>query len=379
MSSTRARRSTRCTCGSATNACSYSCRRTLSGEDIFSRLRLFLVLLRLLGRARPPLRGQAADRLGLAPDSFVVEVASNDGYLLQHFVERGFRSLGIEPAANVAAGRDREGHSDRGRLLRRARPASGSPPTRQGRPDRGATTCFAHVPDIHRLHRTGWPRWSPTTAWSPSKFPHLLRLIDDRQYDTIYHEHFSYLSLLTTERVLAARGPDGHRRRGAADARRIAADLSRTSQRRAGGTGRASRRCLARRGSSRAGHCGGPTPASPARSPECENDLARVPDRRARGGKTVAGYGAPGKGNTLLNYCGVRPDLIAFTVDRNPFKQGSSCPARTSRSTPASGWRGRARLLLILPWNLRDEIAAQLATYANGAAGCGSAAVAGIF
>ena len=165
----------------------------------------------------------AVERLGLGEDSFIVEVASNDGYLLQHAVARGIRSLGIEPAANVAEAAVARGVPTEVRFL--GAETGGEVAAEHGRADLVvANNVFAHVPDIVDFSR-GLRALVSDTGFVSIEIPHLLRLVESREYDTIYHEHFSYLSLLTTQRVLAKAGLDRRRRGGTHHARRLPADV----------------------------------------------------------------------------------------------------------------------------------------------------------
>ena len=241
----------------------------------------------------------------------------------------GIPVLGIEPAAQRRRGRGRaQGVPHARRVLRRARRrAELRRRRRSGRPDRSATTCSPRCPDLNDFvggHRRSCSR---PTGVVTIEFPHLLRLIEENQFDTIYHEHFSYFSLATVERIFAAHGLDGLRRRGAADPRRLAAHLraaTPTTRRRRSPS--ASARCATRESAAGCDDLGDYRALRRAGRGD-QARAARVPDRRAsRAGKRVVGYGAPGKGNTLLNYCGIRTDFLDYTVDRNPYKQGSFLP-----------------------------------------------------
>jgi hypothetical protein len=299
----------------------------------------------------------AARRLGLGPDSFIVEVASNDGYLLQHSIALGIRSLGIEPAANVAeAARERgvptEVHflgEETGRRLA----------AEHGRADLVvANNVFAHVPDIVDFSK-GLRALVGDRGRVSIEIPHLLSLIRGREYDTIYHEHYSYVSLLTTQRVLATAGLT------VVDVDKLATH---------GGS--------LRTWSMPTEHADAPSPAVAEVLGEeaagglhtlagheafgesvaqVRNDLLEFLIGCSRDGKSVVAYGAPGKGNTLLNHCGIRSDLVRFAVDRNPFKHGRFLPGTHIRVHPVEELdRARPDYILIMPWNLRTEIAAQL-------------------
>ncbi len=298
------------------------------------------------------------ERFGLDADSQVVELASNDGYLLQHLIERGIPALGVEPAANVAeVARDRGietvveffGRELASRLVAEGRQADLLV----------ANNVFAHVPDLNDF-TAGMERLLAPQGVITIEFPHLARLIEGNQFDTIYHEHFSYFSFLTAQAVLGAHGLEVF-------------DVDELP------THGGSLRVYAHR-SGGAGHTVSARVTELAER-ERELDLDRLEGYSAfaprvtetkwnlveflidcrRDGKRVAGYGAPGKGNTLLNYCGIRADLLEFTVDRNPYKQGQFLPGtRIPIHHPEALEQARPDFILILPWNLTDEIVAQL-------------------
>ena len=300
---------------------------------------------------------KAVDRLGLTANSYVVEVASNDGYLLQHVVERGIRTLGIEPAGNIAKVAIERGiptevqflGADVGRKLASA----------HGPADLVvANNVFAHVPDIVDFAK-GMRALVSERGQVSIEIPHLLRLIEGREYDTIYHEHYSYLSLLTTQRVLAAAGlsvidvEELPTHGGSLRTWSVPVDVAGDPTSEVG-------RVLeleARAGlHSIAGHEGFAADVAAVR-----NDLVTFLIDRSREGSRVAGYGAPGKGNTLLNHAGIRSDLLSFTVDRNPVKHGKFLPGSHIPIYPVDKIAAeRPDYILILPWNLREEIATQL-------------------
>ena len=299
----------------------------------------------------------AIRRLGLTSDSFVVEVASNDGYLLQHVVERDIRALGIEPAANVANVAVQKGIPTEVLFL-------GEEVGRKIAREHGpadlvvANNVFAHVPDIMDFAK-GLRALVADDGYVSIEIPHLQRLIDGRLYDTIYHEHYSYLSLLTTQRVLAAAGLT------VVDVEQLPTHGGslRTWSRHAEVAGEPSNAIVevlaaeAAAGlSTLPGHFGFAGEVARAR-----NDLVEFLVDRSREGARVAGYGAPGKGNTLLNHAGIRSDLLAFTVDRNPFKHGKYLPGTHIPIHPVERLaEEQPDYVLILPWNLKDEISEQL-------------------
>jgi hypothetical protein len=300
----------------------------------------------------------AVSRMGLSGDSFVVEVASNDGYLLQHVVERRIRALGIEPAINVAKVAVERGIPTE--VLFLGTEVGNKIAAEYGPADLVvANNVFAHVPDIVDFAK-GLRALVADRGFVTIEIPHLLRLIEDRLYDTIYHEHYSYLSLLTTQRVLAAAGLT------VVDVEELPTHggslrtWSRPSEA-AGEPSSAIADVLAAEAdaglNTLAGHAGFAGEVARAR-----NDLVEFLVDRSRQDARVAGYGAPGKGNTLLNHAGIRSDLLAFTVDRNPFKHGKYLPGIHIPIYPVERLaEEKPDYVLILPWNLKAEISAQLA------------------
>jgi SAM-dependent methyltransferase len=297
-------------------------------------------------------------RLGLTPDSLVAEVASNDGYLLQHFSAAGIPVLGVEPAANVA-------EAARAKGIRTVVESLG--------PDTGAfiaasyghadlvvaNNVFAHVPDI-RGFASGLRALVKDSGVVTLEFPHLLRLIERRQYDTMYHEHYSYLSLLTASRALEAAGL----RVVDVDELGTHGGSLRVHARPAGAAGESSERVKAVLDAEEAAglHSVGGHAGFAGEVLRIKSDLVEFLVRAARDGRSVAGYGAPGKGNTLLNHCGIRSDLLAYTVDRSPVKQGKFLPGtHIPIYAPERLAETKPDYILVLPWNLREEISGQLA------------------
>jgi SAM-dependent methyltransferase len=302
------------------------------------------------------------ERLGLGRDSFVVEVASNDGYLLQHFVKKGIPVLGIEPAANVAKVAEEKGVPTLvkffGEETARALVAEGR------RPDLicGANV-LAQVPKPNDFVKGLQVLLKPGGVVT-IEFPHLVRLMEGNQFDTIYHEHFTYFSLLSAEALFAAHGL-------------TVFDVDEIPTH--GGSLRIYARHAddaARPVTERVAQLRAAERAAGLDSLDAYASFARQVERTKwalldfligakRAGKRVAGYGAPGKGNTLLNYCGVGRDFIDFTVDRSTYKQGRFLPG-THIPIHAPEKIREAKpdyvlILLILPWNLKDEIMAQMA------------------
>lgn len=297
-------------------------------------------------------------RFGLRPDSLVLEVASNDGYLLRHFVARGIPVLGIEPAANVAAIARVAGVPTRVAFFgaETARALAG-----QGvRADLTvANNVLAHVPDIAGFV-AGFATVLTPQGVATFEFPHLLRLLAEVQFDTIYHEHYSYLSLLVVERLLAAAGLRAfdvatlptHGGSLRVYACRIDA---RHAEQPALATVRAKEKaaCLDRLEGYR-GFAGRVAAVQRA-------FRAFLASRRAAG-RRVAAYGAAAKGNTLLNTCGVGTDDIACVADRNPAKQGRLLPgSHIPVVTPEALLRQAPDDVVILPWNIAEEVAGELA------------------
>jgi 2-polyprenyl-3-methyl-5-hydroxy-6-metoxy-1,4-benzoquinol methylase len=300
---------------------------------------------------------EMTERLGLGPDSLVVEVASNDGYLLQHFVAAGVPVVGIEPAANVAEVAQEKGIRTEVRFLGAATGAEIA--RRHGRADLVAgNNVYAHVPDI-RDFTAGLAALVKPSGLVTLEFPHLLRLIERRQYDTIYHEHYQYLSLLTATRALATAGlvvvhvdeltTHGgslrvHARPSSAAAEPSANVRAVLEAETAAGLHTVD------------GHAGFAEDVF-----AIKRDLVSFLLRARSEGKMVVGYGAPGKGNTLLNHCGIRSDLLTYTVDRSPHKQGRFLPGtHIPIHHPDRIAADRPDFVLVLPWNLRAEITEQL-------------------
>ncbi len=303
------------------------------------------------------------ERFGIGSASRVVEIASNDGYLLRHFHERGVPVLGIEPAANVAAAARELGIPTEVRFF-------GAAAARE-LVERGLSAdlllgnnVLAHVPDLDDFV-AGLALLLAPTGVLTMEFPHLVRLVEENQFDTIYHEHFSYFSLVAVERVFAAHGLELF------DVEELPTHGGslRVYARRAGDPGPADRRPAAgrvRELAERERRLGVETAAwydaFAEKVRETKRRLLEFLIEARRSGRSVVGYGAPAKGNTLLNYCGVRTDFLDFTVDRSPHKQGRFLPGtRIPIRAPEAIFEARPDYVLILPWNLRDEIAEQMA------------------
>jgi hypothetical protein len=301
---------------------------------------------------------KAVERFGIGRESLVIEVASNDGYLLQHLVARDIPALGIEPAANVAtSARDRGIETVVqffGRELATELVAAGRQADLLI-----ANNVMAHVPDLNDFVG-GLAMVLAPQGVATIEVPHLRRLVDGNQFDTIYHEHFSYFSFLTAQTVLAAHGLqvfDVDELASHGGSLRLYAQMQHTGGHPVSGR--------VRELSDQERSLGYDTlrayTSFSARVTDTKWGLLEFLIAARRDGKRVAGYGAPGKGNTLLNYCGVRTDLVEFTVDRNPYKQGQFLPGtHIPIRHPETLEQERPDYILILPWNLRQEIVEQL-------------------
>lgn len=329
----------------------------IAAEDIFSHYAYFSSFSDSWVQHAKRYVDGAVERFGLTNDSFIVEVASNDGYLLQHAVARGIRSLGIEPAANVAEAAVAKGIPTEVMFL--GAETGTDVAQRHGKADLvAANNVFAHVPDIVDFSR-GLRALVADDGHVSIEIPHLLRLIDGREYDTIYHEHYSYLSLLTTQRVLAKAGLT------VVDVEELPTHGGSlrtwsTPTENAGEPAPAVARVLADEAAAGLdtveGHASFADTVAGVR-----NDFMEFLIECSRKELKVAGYGAPGKGNTLLNHCGVRADLLSFTVDRNPFKHGKFLPGTHIPIHPVERLaEEKPDYIVILPWNLRAEISKQL-------------------
>jgi hypothetical protein len=299
-----------------------------------------------------------SSRLGLGSRSLAVELASNDGYLLQYFVEKGIPVLGVEPAVNVAKVAEKKGVPTLVKFF-------GCQTAHQMVADGQAAdliignNVLAQVPDLNDFVGGIQILLKPGGV-ATLEFPHLERLMAENQYDTIYHEHFSYFSLITVEKIFAAH-------------RLVLFDVDEIPTH--GGSIRVYLRHIEdsskpvsatvvnlRERELAAGLDRMETYATFAdQVMESKRALLELLIQLRRAGKLVAGYGAPGKGNTLLNYCGIRTDFLEFTVDRNPYKHGRFLPGtHIPIHSPERIRQRRPDYILILPWNLKAEIVAQL-------------------
>jgi hypothetical protein len=297
-------------------------------------------------------------RVSLDAHSSVVELASNDGYLLQYFVAKGIPVLGVEPAENVAAAAIEKGVPTTVKFF--GERAAQEIVKEVGKADLIiGNNVLAQVPDVHDFVG-GMGCLLAASGVITMEFPHLMELIDKNQFDTIYHEHFSYFSLVAVERILDAHGLrlfDVEELATHGGSLRIyvchAADQAKSVTQRV--------RELRAKEESYGLYELDTYFAFAERVKETKRRLLEFLISAKRMGKAIAGYGAPGKGNTLLNYCGIRTDFIDYTVDRNPYKQGKSLPGtHIPIEAPARVAETRPDYLLILPWNFREEIIQQM-------------------
>jgi SAM-dependent methyltransferase len=330
----------------------------LSAESIFTEYAYFSSFSDSWVAHAERLVDEAIRRQNLGPGSSVVEIASNDGYLLQHVLARGISALGVEPAGNIAAVAAAKGiptlnaffgTSTATLILEESGPADYIV----------ANNVFAHIPDLNDF-TAGLAMLVGPGGLMSIEVAHLAKLIEHNEFDTIYHEHFMYYTVLSAESVLARHGLrlldveelDSH---GGSirlwvvhddDPRPSTAAVEAIKEReRTAGLGNVD------------GYAG-----FAERVERTKRDLLAFLIEERRKGSRVAGYGAPGKANTLLNYCGIRTDLIEFLVDRNPYKQGRFTPgAHIPIYGPERLHEARPDVILIMPWNLRTEIATQLA------------------
>ena len=298
------------------------------------------------------------ERFALDSHSLVIEVAANDGYLLQYVKEGNIPCLGIEPTASTAAAAREKGIdivqeffgvSLGERLAAEGRQADLTT----------ANNVLAHVPDINDFSG-GFARVLKPTGVATFEFPHLLNLLEQSQFDTIYHEHFSYLSLVAVQRVFAANGLtvfDVEEIPTHGGSLRVFAQRSDSGQRPVSERVEALiQRELDAGLATESGYAG-----FQAKADRVKDDFVAFLIEAKRSGKRVAGYGAAAKGNTLINYAGVRPDLLPFVVDRNPAKQSTFLPGSRIPVVAEDRLRQeRPDYAVILPWNLSAEVIDQL-------------------
>lgn len=297
-------------------------------------------------------------RLNLSVQSQVVEIASNDGYLLQYFVTKGVPVLGVEPAANIAEVAVKKGVPTVVKFFGQQTAYELAAEGKQADLLLG-NNVLAHVPALNDFVK-GMKILLKPQGVITMEFPHLMQLIEGNQFDTIYHEHFSYLSMITTEKIFATHGliifdveelstHGGSLRIYACHSEDASKSISqkvndlRDREKVSGFTNLEQYFSFAKK------------------VKETKFKLLNFLIKAKRERKYIVGYGAPGKGNTLLNYCGIRTDFIDYTVDRNPYKQGLFLPGtHIPIFHPNEISKTKPDYLLILPWNLKDEIMEQM-------------------
>jgi len=299
------------------------------------------------------------DRFGFGKASQVVEIASNDGYLLQYFKQKGVPVLGVEPAVNVAAVAQKAGIPTLTKFFGTKTAAELKADGKQADLLLG-NNVLAHVPDLNDFVQGLKIALKPGGVIT-MEFPHLLQLMRENQFDTIYHEHFSYFSLLTVDRVFAHHGLrlfDVEQIPTHGGSLRIfAAHAEDAAQPSSGRVAQLSAAEVAAGLADLKAYCDFSEQVK-----KTKRLLLEFLIEARQAGKTVVGYGAPAKGNTLLNYCGIRGDFLDYTVDLSPHKQGKFLPGtHIPVFHPDKVRETRPDYLLILPWNLKDEIIGQMA------------------
>lgn len=297
------------------------------------------------------------DRFGLGAGSMVVEVAANDGYLLQYVSEAGIPNYGIEPTASTARAAREKGIEIVERFFG---VALGEELATAGRSADliAANNVLAHVPDINDFVG-GFAALLTTTGVATFEFPHLLRMVAENQFDTAYHEHYSYLSLSAVDRIFVANGlhvfdvEELPTHGGSLRVFAQRADANRPVTPHV--TEMLAREDVA--GVRTADYYAG----FQSRAEKVKHDFTAFLIEQRRAGRKVAAYGAAAKGNTLLNFSGIRPDLLAYVVDRNPAKAGNYMPGSRIPIVEENRLReDQPDFVVILPWNLREEVSAQL-------------------
>jgi 2-polyprenyl-3-methyl-5-hydroxy-6-metoxy-1,4-benzoquinol methylase len=297
------------------------------------------------------------ERFHLGPKDQVVEVASNDGYLLQHFVAKGIPALGVEPAANVAEVAVRKAVPTLVRFFGENTARELAAEGRKADLLLG-NNVLAQVPDLNDFVK-GMKILLKPQGVITMEFPHLMRLMEENQFDTIYHEHFSYFSFTTAVKIFAAHGLttfDVEELPTHGGSLRVYARHAENASQPVGERVRAMLSREAEAGFDRLESYA----SFDERVKETKRKLLAFLIKAKRNGKAVAGYGAPGKGNTLLNYCGIRSDFLDYTVDRSPHKQGKFLPGtHIPIFHPDKIKETKPDYVLILPWNIKTEIMEQ--------------------
>ncbi|KAM3103497.1 methyltransferase domain-containing protein [Phormidesmis sp. 146-12] len=330
----------------------------VSPQDIFTEYAYFSSYVDALLKNASDYADLMVDRFHLTAESQVTEIASNDGYLLQYFLKKGIPVLGVEPAVNVSQVAIDKGIPVVNRFF-------GKQTAIELADERGkadlllGNNVLAHVPDINDFV-SGMKVLLKSDGVITMEFPHLMRLMAENQFDTIYHEHFSYLSFAIVQKIFAHHGLtlfDVQEIPIHGGSLRIYARHAEDSSK---PVGERVTELLAREDA--AGFNKLETYFTfTEQVKETKRKLLEFLVTAKQKGKTIAGYGAPGKGNTLLNYCGIRTDFLEYTVDRNPYKQGKFTPGtHIPILSPDKIRETKPDYLLILPWNVKDEIMNQV-------------------
>ena len=298
------------------------------------------------------------DRFKINTSSHVVELASNDGYLLQYFIEKGIPVLGVEPAANVARVAIQKGIPTVVEFFGK-RMAENMVSDGKAADLILGNNVLAQVPDLNDFV-AGMKILLKPQGFITIEFPHLVRLLEENQFDTIYHEHFSYFSLIATEKIFAAHNLtifDVEELPTHGGSLRIYAQHTESSARPVTERVNELRNREEDLGITRMETYA----AFSEKVKQTKRNVLEFLIRVKREGKSIAGYGAPGKGNTFLNYCGIRTDFLDYVVDRNPYKHGRFTPGTHIPIFPPDKIQEtRPDYLFILPWNLRNEIVTQM-------------------
>lgn len=346
--------------------CAYICNQCflvqlpeyVSPEEIFSEYAYFSSYADTWLQHMKSYADTIVQRFQLDKNSRVVEIASNDGYLLQYFVQKGIPVLGIEPAGNVAEAALRNNIPTIVKFF--GTHTAHELATEKGQADLLiGNNVLAHVPALNDFVE-GMKILLKPGGVVTMEFPHLMRLMAENQFDTIYHEHFSYFSFTTVEKIFAAHGLslfDVEELPTHGGSLRIYACHEGDTSKPVG-----CRTAELKRREEAAGCARLETYFTfSEKVKQTKRKLLEFLIRAKGEGKSIAGYGAPGKGNTLLNYCGIRTDFVDYTVDRNPYKQGKFTPGtHIPIHHPDKIRQTQPDFVLILPWNLRDEIMEQM-------------------
>ena len=330
----------------------------VSAEDIFTEYAYFSSYSDSWLKHAADYVDMISARLNLGQESLAIELASNDGYLLQNFVEKGVPCFGIEPAANVARAAV-ERHVPTLVRFFGCQTARGLVAEGKKADLVIGNNVLAQVPDLNDFV-AGIKLILKPHGVATLEFPHLVKLMAENQYDTIYHEHFSYFSFITAEKIFAAHDMvlfDVEELPTHGGSLRIYARHAEDSSR------PISQRAMNLRNSEIAAglHLMETYATFGEKVKESKRSLLEFLIQAKREGKRVVGYGAPGKGNTLLNYCGIRSDFIDYTVDRNPYKQGKFLPGtHIPILAPGRIFETKPDYVLILPWNFKEEIVNQM-------------------